>query len=491
LALKKATVSFIIIVSLVVPLIGGFLPAQANGALPLAGKVIIMEPGHGTGTDNRVGNYSEQTAMLILGRSIRTLLVSQGAEVILTRDSSATVPLPKSCAIINRRALEAIRETRKEPEEIEEINELIGLMQGIIDDPAVEGARLMNSPFDPTREIHPDLARVFEIQNDPVIRDNFLVISLHSNASSSSSARGAEVYYISPTEYFNTRTYYEGYSFSAQSRRFGDILLNHIRQTGMPRRTHGLRAQNYFAIREHNVPGVLAENGFHTNPTDRAMLLNPSYLENLATAYVYAIAEYFGVTVSLPAPPPVPPPGSVFYDVPNDAVALVAINWAQANGIVTGANGMFYPTDPMTRAQYAFVLWRYSGRPAPRAGGRFSDVSPAHIAYSAITWASENGIVTGTGDNRFMPEDNMTRTQMVLMMYRYSRLRGKSLRADPNSLNSFSDRNQIIPAAQDAMRWGVTNGLITGRDDRLIPNDPVTREQVVLILYRYAHGIGR
>ena len=185
-----------------------------------------------------------------------------------------------------------------------------------------------------------------------------------------------------------------------------------------------------------------------------------------------------------------PPPASPFRDVSEDVTAFPAILWSYNNSIVTGTNdGRFLPKDNMTRDQYALVLWRYMGRPSPGAGRTFVDVPATDIAFNAISWASANGIVTGRGDS-FLPKDNMTRAEMVLMMHRVSRLYGKNLSFDPNALNHFADREQIVPAAREAMLWGVTHGLITGRGSNLLPNDPVTREQVVLILYRYVHGIG-
>jgi len=181
---------------------------------------------------------------------------------------------------------------------------------------------------------------------------------------------------------------------------------------------------------------------------------------------------------------------SPFIDVLSSSVAFDAINWASNNSIVTGTNdGRFLPGDNMTREQYALVLWRYMGRPSPGAGRTFVDVPASSVAFNAISWASANGIVTGRGDS-FLPKDNMTRAEMVLMMYRCSRLYGKNLSYTPDALNPFSDRGDVPAAALDAMRWAVTHRLVTGNAGRLLPNDPVTREQVVLILYRYVHGIG-
>jgi N-acetylmuramoyl-L-alanine amidase len=121
------------------------------------------------------------------------------------------------------------------------------------------------------------------------------VISLHSNATAtgSTTVRGAEAYYISPNEVFNTRTYFPGFSYTTESRHFGNIILNHIDSTGIPRRPFGLRAENYAMIREVNVPAVLVENGFHTNPFDRSLLMDPVFMDNLAVAYRNAILQYF------------------------------------------------------------------------------------------------------------------------------------------------------------------------------------------------------
>jgi N-acetylmuramoyl-L-alanine amidase len=278
----------------------GTSPPQRLNPFPssntLDGKVIILDPGHGTSGSPGWGAYNEAVTMLRLAQILRPLLESQGATVILTRENEINIPISVRCARINILALETVRNTQTNTAEINEINRLIGIMQGIVNDPRGQGNVYMNvDPFDARRRIHPDLQRIFEITNAPVIRDNFLMISLHSNATGdgNTSARGAEVYFIDPNARANTMTYYPGFSFTAQSRAFGDILLDNIAGTGIPRRTNGLRAENYAMIREINMPAVLAENGFHTNAADRALLMNPSFLDNLAVAYRNSISSYF------------------------------------------------------------------------------------------------------------------------------------------------------------------------------------------------------
>jgi len=274
----------------------GTPPAPPRPAGRLAGKIIFLDPGHGTSGSPGAAGYNEAVAMLGLARRIKPLLEAHDAEVILTRDTATNYHLAARCAQINIRALEEVRNTRTDAISISEINRLIGLMQGIMRSPVSEGSRLMNTePFRATRVIHPDLRRVFEYQNNPVIRDNFLVISLHSNATAngSTSVRGGEAYYISPGEFANTRTYYSGYSYTSQSWNFGNIILNGIDRTGIPRRSNGLRAANYMIIREINVPAVLVENGFHTNASDRALLSSPAFMDRLADAYLQAVLSYF------------------------------------------------------------------------------------------------------------------------------------------------------------------------------------------------------
>jgi N-acetylmuramoyl-L-alanine amidase len=266
---------------------------RGNFSGSLLGKVIILDPGHGTIGSPGTAGYNEAVAMLDLARRIRPLLEAQGATVIMTRDSEVNVPIAVRCAMINIRALEAVRGTRTNASEIAEINRLIGVMQSIMNNPSLGNTYMNVDPFNASRHIHPDLRQIFELQNNPVIRDNFLMISLHSNAATSTGVRGAEVYFIDPSAHSNTGTYFGGFSYTAQSRAFANILLNHIHNAGIPRRTHGLRAENYAMIREINIPAVLTENGFHTNAEDRELLSSPDFRQHLAVAYQNAIIEYF------------------------------------------------------------------------------------------------------------------------------------------------------------------------------------------------------
>ena len=108
-----------------------------------------------------------------------------------------------------------------------------------------------------------------------------------------------------------------------------------------------------------------------------------------------------------------------FTDVPADSYYYDAVLWAVENGITKGTSSTtFSPDDTCTRAQIVTFLWRYLDRPVSGGFGVFADVSSSHFACSAILWAYENGITSGTSATTFEPEGAATRAQVVTFLYR-------------------------------------------------------------------------
>ena len=123
----------------------------------------------------------------------------------------------------------------------------------------------------------------------------------------------------------------------------------------------------------------------------------------------------------------------------------------------------------------------------PQTGGNgFSDV-PSNAYYAdAVAWASENGIVTGTGSNRFSPDNPVTREQMAAILYRYAAYKKYDTSVGSTTLSGFSDASQVSAYASTAMRWALHSGLITGvSGSKLSPQGSATRAQVATILMRY------
>ena len=103
---------------------------------------------------------------------------------------------------------------------------------------------------------------------------------------------------------------------------------------------------------------------------------------------------------------PEPKAMSSFVDVPADAYYAKAVAWAVETGIVAGTSETtFGPDDPCTRAQIIFLLWCAAGSPEPKAMSSFVDV-PADAYYAkAVAWAVETGIVAGTSETTFGPDE--------------------------------------------------------------------------------------
>jgi len=159
---------------------------------------------------------------------------------------------------------------------------------------------------------------------------------------------------------------------------------------------------------------------------------------------------------------------------------------------VTGSNGKFNPGNAMTRAAFVLVLWRFEGKPNPTSKDVvFSDVTkPSLNYYDAVKWAYENKIVTGS-NGKFNPNGAMARQTMALILYRYYKYKGgDTTLTSGDALDKFTDKGSVSSSSREAMRWAVTNGLITGSGNKLTPTNVATRSASVLVLYRYNNTFG-
>lgn len=174
---------------------------------------------------------------------------------------------------------------------------------------------------------------------------------------------------------------------------------------------------------------------------------------------------------------PVTPTG--FVDVPTDAFYANAVKWAVENEITSGVgNNRFDPNGQCTRGQVVTFLWRAAGKPITKTLISFSDVQPGAYYYEAVKWAVANGITAGTDAAHFSPNATCTRGQVVTFLFRAANSPSAS------TFSSFSD----VPATAfyyNAVNWAVANGITSGvGNNRFAPNDTCTRGQVVTFLYR-------
>ena len=111
---------------------------------------------------------------------------------------------------------------------------------------------------------------------------------------------------------------------------------------------------------------------------------------------------------------------------------------------------------------------------------------PAGCWYAdAVSWAAENGIVTGYSATRFAPNEPVTREQVAAILYRYARLCDRDL-SPAASLMAFADHTSVSGYAREALSWAVGSGLMQGKpDDVLDPQGTATRAEIAAILHSY------
>ncbi|MBR5791567.1 MAG: S-layer homology domain-containing protein, partial [Ruminiclostridium sp.] len=188
--------------------------------------------------------------------------------------------------------------------------------------------------------------------------------------------------------------------------------------------------------------------------------------------------------------PEVPPVTSSPYTDVTGHWAEKAITFVYEKGLMTGTKeDTFSPETELSRAMLVTILYRMEGEPAVIAQNTFSDVTDGTWYTNAVIWASQNGIVNGVGKDRFAPDRDITREQMAAMLLRYSDYKEYDT-TQRNDLAGYTDAESISGWALEALQWANGEGLITGRKaDLLVPQGDTTRAETATILMRYLETI--
>ena len=198
---------------------------------------------------------------------------------------------------------------------------------------------------------------------------------------------------------------------------------------------------------------------------------NPNYKITLGdtengTVTVNPTAAKEGTTVTIT---PVPGEG---YQV---GTVSVTDRFGQAVAVDQQADGTytFVMPDGQVTVEVTFLQGEAPDLP-------FSDVTESEWFYDAVTYAYENGLMDGVGMGLFAPNSETTRAQLVTILYR---LAGQPA---PSGDSGFSDV-ETGTWYTDAVAWAAQNGIVNGvSDTQFAPGDDITREQLAVILYRYA-----
>ena len=100
-----------------------------------------------------------------------------------------------------------------------------------------------------------------------------------------------------------------------------------------------------------------------------------------------------------------------------------AVTYVTENGLVDGeTETTFAPSADMTRADMIVALYRMAGSPEVTGENPFTDVAADADYYAAVIWGTSNGVINGTSETTFSPDDSLQRQAFATMLYRYEAL---------------------------------------------------------------------
>ena len=167
-----------------------------------------------------------------------------------------------------------------------------------------------------------------------------------------------------------------------------------------------------------------------------------------------------------------------------------AVNYVVASGLFQGNGESFVPMGNMNRAMFATVLARLYGADTAKMTSDFTDVAQDSWYSGSVAWISDMGITSGVGGGRFAPESDMTRQELVTLVYRFAQKVGANVSAT-GDLTAFPDAGSVDVWSTDAMSWAVGLGMLNGKSGSLAPNDTITRVEAAIILQRMADLLTR
>ena len=179
-----------------------------------------------------------------------------------------------------------------------------------------------------------------------------------------------------------------------------------------------------------------------------------------------------------------------FTDVNKSDWFYEGVNFVYQRGLFNGVSEkIFSPGSSMTRAMFATVLARLEAEELKKYDKSiFSDVDMEMWYGQAVEWAAESGIVNGVGDNRFAPDEAITREQMATMLNNY--VKYKKLELPSKTTAEFADANLISTWAAEAVKIMHGAEIINGKSDNLFdPLGTATRSEVATLFMRYMKAL--
>lgn len=176
--------------------------------------------------------------------------------------------------------------------------------------------------------------------------------------------------------------------------------------------------------------------------------------------------------------------GNLFVDIRPTDWYYRDVDTIVSQGLMTTQGQAFCPNRALTRRELVTVLYRIAGQPEPQSQVSMPDVSLDDPAYTALSWAVEQQILTGFTDGSICPDRTVTREQLAVILFRLQQEAPEG-QLPQQTLQGFTDWETVQGYAQDAMGWMVSGGLLHGVSDTLLaPGGTVTRAQLASIVLR-------
>ncbi len=169
-----------------------------------------------------------------------------------------------------------------------------------------------------------------------------------------------------------------------------------------------------------------------------------------------------------------------FKDIENVSNKEEILDLAQ-RGILKGDDlGNFNPDEKVTRAMLVETLYRISKDKTKDVNKNYVDVKTSDWYYESIMWASAKNIIQGNDNQEAMPNKELTREELAVIMARYL----KDIPFEIKKAFTYEDENQISDWAKAAIKEMDEKGIIIGHDQtHYSPKEGVTRKELAHTLY--------
>lgn len=164
------------------------------------------------------------------------------------------------------------------------------------------------------------------------------------------------------------------------------------------------------------------------------------------------------------------------------------VKYVYDNGLMDGTGDkVFSPSVSTTRGMVVTILYRQEGEPEASPCD-FKDISSGRWYSNAVSWAAENGIVTGYPDGNYRPNQSISREELAAILYRYAAYKGYDV-SGRASLDHFTDGGATGNWALRYVKWAVSEKLLNGSGGLLRPNESASRAEVATVLMRYCTNL--